>query len=562
MIEKIILKSGSSQGQPDSTIETSPITVFVGPNNSGKSRILIEIENAIRNGQVQNNDLVLKNILYSNTTKEEIEKEIKKIEQTPRQDENVPENNKIIGKLNPQDNQAKRILINPDDLIREASNPNLKKNWAFPKFLSLYTIRLDGKGRLNLLQEQQAGDMLLTPSNHLAHLFQNNELRKEVRRIVFEAFGKYYVIDPTKPGQLRVRLSDREPKSEQEERGWDSQAVDFHKNGTLITDTSDGVKAFSGIISTILAGDPKISLIDEPEAFLHPALSNKLGKEIGRSIRSTNKKLIASTHSSSFLMGCIQSGSPLNIVRLTYKNGIATSRILAKEKILHLMRHPLLRSTGVLNGLFFEAVIVTEADSDRAFYQEINERLLAENDSRGITNCLFLNAQNKQTVWEIVKPLRDLGIPAAGIVDIDVLKEGGKVFTKLLDGSFIPNLNHKSFHNQRKEIYDLLNSTEKKWKIEGGISVLKSEDFEASQNFLDQLREYGVFVVKSGEVEFWLKHLAVGGHGSQWLISIFSEMGEDPTKPDYIKPDKGDVWSFIGEINDWMEDPLRKGIPK
>ena len=51
-------------------------------------------------------------------------------------------------------------------------------------------------------------------------------------------------------------------------------------------------------------------------------------------------------------MGCIQSGSPLNIIRLTYKNGIPTSRLLPQDKILHLMRHPLLRSTGVLNGLF------------------------------------------------------------------------------------------------------------------------------------------------------------------------------------------------------------------
>ena len=121
------------------------------------------------------------------------------------------------------------------------------------------------------------------------------------------------------------------------------------------------MRAFSGIITTILAGDPKITLIDEPEAFLHPALSNKLGKEIGNSLRSSKKRLFVSTHSSNFLMGCIQSGSPLNIVRLTYKNEVPTARILPKEKILHLMRHPLLRSTGVLNGLFFESVVVCES---------------------------------------------------------------------------------------------------------------------------------------------------------------------------------------------------------
>jgi len=315
-------------------------------------------------------------------------------------------------------------------------------------------------------------------------------------------------------------------------------------------------------MTTLLAGDPKITLIDEPEAFLHPALSNKLGKEIGTSLRNSDKRLLVATHSSSFLMGCIQSGAPLNIVRLTYKNGIPTSRILPKEKILHLMRHPLLRSTGILNGLFFESVIVTEADSDRAFYQEINERLLSEGDSRGINNCLFINAQNKQTVWEIVKPLRELGIPTVGIVDIDVLKEGGKVFTKLLEGSFIPQLNHLPFHNQRKSLNQILNDTGLNWKIKGGIDLLNPQNKEACSNFLNQLLEYGVFIIKKGELESWLKSLSATGHGSNWLIDIFSKMGDNPESEDYIKPTNGDVWDFIGDIKKWIENTNRKGIPQ
>lgn len=357
-------------------------------------------------------------------------------------------------------------------------------------------------------------------------------------------------------------MSDRLPKSEREEKGWDNEAINFHKAATLITDTSDGVKAFSGIITTLLAGDPKITLIDEPEAFLHPALSNKLGKEIGTLLRNSQNRLLVATHSSAFLMGCIQSGAPLNIVRLTYKNEIATSRILPKDKILHLMRHPLLRSTGVLNGLFFEAVIVTEADSDRAFYQEINERLLSNNDARGINNCLFINAQNKQTVWEIVKPLRELGIPTVGVVDIDVLKEGGQVFTKLLEGAFIPTLNHQPYQNQRRSLYDALNTTKKNWKIEGGINLLNGEDKEACTIFFNQLDEYGVFVVREGELESWLRDLNATGHGSSWLIDVFSKMGDNPDDANYIKPSLDNVWNFIGSIRNWIDNTTKRGIPQ
>ena len=113
-------------------------------------------------------------------------------------------------------------------------------------------------------------------------------------------------------------------------------------------------------------------------------------------------------------MGCLQSGVPVTIVRLTYHLDVPTARLLEASEIVRLMRNPLLRSTGVLNALFYESVVVTEADTDRAFYQEINERLQVGKPTWGIPNCLFLNAQNKQTIPTIVGPLRNLGIAAAG----------------------------------------------------------------------------------------------------------------------------------------------------
>jgi ABC-type cobalamin/Fe3+-siderophores transport system ATPase subunit len=560
MIDNIKFKFGNTVGQQELEIEVTPITVFVGPNNSGKSRVLIEIERYCRRISGQSNDLIIDKIIFTPYTEDEIKKEIAEIEQIPFIDERVGEGQVIIGKVGAQSNQAQRVQVFRTGLIDEAQYP-VRSSGYYATFLDIYTLRLDGTNRLNLLHPQSAGDLQKTPSNHLAHLFINNDLREEVRRIVFEAFGKYYVIDPTNIGQLRVRLSDREPTSEREEKGWETDSVKFHGAALEIANASDGVRAFSGIITTLLAGDPKITLIDEPEAFLHPALSNKLGKEIGKSLRGSKKRLFVSTHSSNFLMGCIQSGAPLNIVRLTYKNGVATARVLSKERILHLMRHPLLRSTGILSGLFFEAVIVCEADSDRAFYQEINERLLSDSDPRGINNCLFLNAQNKQTVWEIVKPLRELGIPTVGIIDIDVLKEGGQVFTKLLEGAFFPSLSHQSYQNQRNLLWTAFKNTGKDMKREGGIDLLIGGDKETCENFFDSLKDYGVFAVRKGELESWLKDLNAVGHGSNWLIDIFSKMGENPDETGYVKPDEGDVWNFIGAIKSWVENPNAKGVP-
>lgn len=560
MIRKLKLKFGSQRAAGALALDITPITVFVGPNNSGKSKVLTEIEHYCRNTFAHPASVVLDELELEPFPASELEVELSALEKTPKLGETINAGHILVGKVNPQNNQMVRVQLSKQQLINEAQNPHARCSY-YSQFLSMFTVRMDGTNRLNLLGEQNGGDLQSTPVNHLAHLFIDNALRKRVRDIVFSAFKKYFVIDPTNIGKLRVRLSDREPVDEREEKGWEEKSVAFHRAAVEVQHASDGVKAFIGIITTILAGDPKIALIDEPEAFLHPALSNKLGKEIAKALRGSRKRLFVATHSSSFLMGCIQSGSPLNIVRLTYNYAEPTARVLPKEKVLELMRNPLLRSTGVLNGLFFESVIVTEADSDRAFYQEINERLLHANDPRGIHSCLFINAQNKQTVWDIVKPLRELGIPALGIVDVDVLKEGGQVWGKPLEGAFIPSASHASMHAQRQSMKALFDATGKDMKRDGGIGLLTGTDREACANLLSQLQEYGCLVVPGGEVESWLKPLGAGGHGSKWLIEMFEKMGDSPESPNYLAPSTGDVWDFLGAARAWLVDPNRKGIP-
>src|SRR5690606_1975320 len=113
--------------------------------------------------------LILDNIIFSSLTKNEIENEISKIEQTPKMGENILPGHIIIGKVSAQNNQAKRFQVNKNGLINEAQNPTQRQG-HYSKFLNLYTLRLDGTNRLNLLQEQEAGDLQTTPKNHIAHL--------------------------------------------------------------------------------------------------------------------------------------------------------------------------------------------------------------------------------------------------------------------------------------------------------------------------------------------------------------------------------------------------------
>jgi len=556
LINTITLKFGSAPNRENTVINPSPVTVFVGPNNSGKSKILSEINIFCSSGQPNQNFVIIDDIKFSVFEPSEAEAEIDRVKKKPNHNESIPIGNVIVGNFGERQQVQRASLL---AALTKRDQPH-SLHWFCSWYLKYRTIILNGQSRMQLINAQNAGDMLQPPANSLAAIFRDDTKRQELRRIVFNAFGLHLVVDPTNLGKLRLKLSREEP-TETTERGLTDEVVRFQSRAMDISLMSDGVKAFTGISLELISGDPKIVLIDEPEAFLHPSLATMLGKEIAEIAASQAKKVFVSTHSPYFIMGCLLAGVPINIVRLTYLKDVATSRVLPNKKLSTLMRNPLLRSTGVLSGLFYESVIVTESDSDRAFYQEINERLLRYKPEWGLQNCLFINAQNKQTIHQIIKPLRELGIPAVAIVDVDILKEGGVVWTNFLDGGFVPDITKQSLNQSRALVHKKFCDLTLDMKRGGGIEQLPPADMSAAEDLFSQLSEYGLFCLKLGELESWLKHLSATGHGPKWLIEVFEKMGENPDDASYVRPAEDDVWAFMYEIRSWLDNPHRKGIP-
>ncbi|WP_334010612.1 ATP-binding protein [Burkholderia cepacia] len=555
MIETFKLKFGKSSEATAESIAASPVNVFVGPNNSGKSKLLSEMAEFCRIGITDNKAVILDNLTFAAFDEAAIKVALERIRRPDEPGRETPPGHIFVGRGrvgNPLPVASYRQYM-------KAPNDHVS---TYCQWFQVHdTLSLSGVNRINLVSDQAGGDLQRPPETSFQILFRDEAKYHEVRRIVFEAFGNYLLIDPTDLGKLKIRLADEPPRDVMEERGLVPQGVAYHAKARYIGDASDGVKAFTGIVIATIAGNPSVILIDEPEAFLHPSVAFKLGHEVSRGALTQGKKVFAATHSASFLMGCIQSGARVNIVRLTYRSGTASARVLDGESLVRLMRHPLLRSTGVLNALFYEFVVVTESDADRAFYQEINERLLEFKPEWAIGNALFINAQNKQTIPTILRPLRQLGIPAVGIVDIDALKEGGAVWANLLDVAGIPTISRDGLASMRHSVKAALDKSGKNMKRDGGINILESDDRRAAHMLLDQLSEHGIFIVPGGELESWLKHLEVSGHGPNWLTSIFEKLGADPTSENYVRPCESDVWAFLSKVRGWLVDASRKGIP-
>ena len=390
-------------------------------------------------------------------------------------------------------------------------------------------------------------------------LFRDDQLRQKLQRIIFDAFGLHLLIDLTAMSQFRYCFSKSPALSVEQEKSLNEASLSLFRAAVGIERMGDGVKAFTGLMAQAIAGDPLVLVIDEPEAFLHPSLAFKLGQELARAARAASRQIFVATHSASFLRGCIHSGVGVNIIRLTYEKEVATARPLPSAELLKITRDPVLRSAGLMNALFHPAVVVCEGDSDRVLYDEINERLLKDDPPRGVSDCLFIDSGGKDSIKRMVGSLRKLGIPAAAIVDLDIIKKEVD-WPTLLTEFAVPQQLRSGIQDMRSKIRCIFESQNLDM-AKGGVELLTGEDRRAADDLFDQLDGYGLFVVRCGALERWLAMLGVPpGHKAKWLPAILDKMGDDPSSPQYVKAGRDDIWPFVEKIRRWLKDPSRKGI--
>lgn len=556
-IASLRFQAGKAPGAVPLTVNGERVVVLVGPNNAGKSLALREIEQ-----WCAGTDAVYKVISQVTvewpTTGEESEALIRVFEVDPPAG-NIASPGNIFASVHSltPGSQAQIMQIGIDYLRSQLSN----ELYLRQQLLRLYTARLDGRTRFQLSTSQPTGDLQDAPQNHLWALFQNDTNRGRVRELTDEAFGLHFTVDPTAMTQFRIRMSDRPPADDAEEQGLDARSRAFHSGASPIEDLSDGVQAFTGLVSSIMSLPHKVLLVDEPEAFLHPPLARRLGRNLSDIASERAASLFVSTHSSDFVMGCIESNASTAIVRLTYDQGVATAQALDAGEISSLLEDPLLRSTGALRALFHRAAIVTEADSDRAFYEEVNRRL--QIDGRGAADTLFLNAQNWQTIARVIKPLRKIGIAAAGILDLDTVEEASG-WPAIYDALALTAQEISTSESLRIPAATALTAIGRdSYKRTGLSSVPQFTGANAVWAYLAHMATFGIFIVSVGELESWLGVLGVGRTAKKrdWITSMFHRLGASPSVSDYVKASTGDVWDFVDSVPVWIADPQRSGMP-
>lgn len=522
--------------------------VLVGPNNSGKSQTLRDIRDYIATGS-------FKLLTILSEIEIELPAETDAVKGVSVLPHGSPDQVMVRGVS--YDLQNRHEFGLPEnwikDRFKDLTNPSnvsqllqhLGKFWA---------AHLDAESRLRIASPTECYDTRSeTPSNAMQEFFAGGERPlSELRKAFKEAFGVDIALDwaamkrwylmvgpefgtiPNDRFALTKLLTDARPLDQQ----------------------GDGYRSFAGVVLAMLTFSDRLLLLDEPDAFLHPAQARVLGSWLATHAKKISTQIVLATHNADFMWGILSADPDANVIRLNRSGNTTQYHSLPTLTTKSLVQSPLLSSQPVLDSLFQKGVAVCEGDPDRAVYQTVAHRDIKK---LGGEDVLFVHSNGKEAVKNPLEMLSNAKTPVCAIVDLDILNSEqvlrellvllaseplitellglrakiAEVVEKAPEADLLAGL-QSSVDEWRKNSYTDLRDARKrlgeiadkasKWKTvkAAGVNYFSGADRAAVDNFVTQCAGIGLFVVTKGELEGWM-NLGVS-KGREWNRKALDEL--------------------------------------
>ncbi len=552
IIKKIRFNDGT-----EIDLGSNDIVVFVGANNVGKSRALKDIKNDILDDTSKR--VIINDIEYKD---ENFEEDIMK---------KYFKNNFELG--------SNGYDIEVDGSHTYGYNEqNFQNTKSGDKYFykALFSF-LSTESRLNMtspISYSYINDKL--SFNIMRKLERDKRVITTLNDILFSCFGK---------------------KIDVSEGIWQNSVSKFYKFGTKdeidksvgadtrearclleplenLNDQGDGIRSAVAILSSLITTTHSLYLIDEPETFLHPPQARILGKNIVD--LSQNKQCFISTHNIDLLRGMLEKNSSrIKIIKINRTDNENEFHSLDNESIKIISNDKNLKYSNILNGLFYNIVILCENESDCKFYSALLEKL----DSDVYNNTLFCAVGGKDQFKIIIPLLNKLKINFLVIADLDLINNCDKLkdlinsikankydqissthrdFLRLFESGTDSQIKKQSVI--KDEILGLITdatymSDETVIKIRQvlkNISHLKllkncgksclppGECVQKYNQIIDFLNKNNIFVVEYGEIERFITE--IDGHGSSWVEEVFKNY------PTLDEPEYSNAKEFIRKV--------------
>ncbi len=531
------------------SIDEDAIVVIVGPNNSGKSATLKAINEYVRNGK--SNSPVIKNVEIVSSGDKDSWVEYFKSEALQNFDGNQQSTFSGLGYSFLEQN----IDHYKNGLSEGRGVGDLSQ--AFCNFLGT-------EQRLSATNPPQNINMTKhAPQHPIHHLQRDDKIEEKFSKIFNKAFGKDLIVHRNAGDSVPLHVGDKPELLDGEDR----VSIDYLKRLEKLPylhEQGDGMKSFVGVMLNTMISNKSITLIDEPEAFLHPPQARLLGQMLAKNEKRSGQ-LIISTHSGDFLRGVVDS-SPKNLQIIRIMRDGDTNQIsrLSKDELSEIWKDPLLRHSNILDGLFHEKVVVCESDSDCRFFSAISQVNYEKND-KTYPDVLLTHCGGKHRIPTVVKALKNLGVPVSVVADFDVLNsnhplrdiiesmngEWSKVEkdwkiikqgveskkpeltsddVKIEIGEILDKITDKSFPSSSKKKIEAILKRSSAWshaKSTGKYYIPSGDGSQAFDNLIKYVNSLGLFIVEVGELECFVK--SVGNHGPKWVAEVLTrDINNDP----------------------------------
>ncbi|MDU7479209.1 MAG: AAA family ATPase [Finegoldia magna] len=497
---QVFLKNITFNDGTKLSLNHNSVIVFTGANNSGKSQALRDIETGLDKSNYLKT-IVIKDIEYD-----------------------------FLGNIDEVTFFSEHFSMNQDgfyevlELGRNFDKSTILDYWQNHAFYNglhlLFIKRLSTERRLTSSNALQRNDR--PEQNSICKLNQSESLTQKLSDYFHQAFGSDLIVNRNDMRTIPLHIGQAPDRTAFTIANQDEYYNQVNKLPKL-QDQGDGMRSFASILLDTFTSEYSITLIDEPEAFLHPPQARILGKMLAKN-NPNDRQLLISTHSEDFLQGLLDANSDnVTVIRINRDSQINRMSVLQNHEIKELWSNPILRYSKILDGLFHEKVVVCESDYDCLFYQAIIDAVY-EYKNEISPDILFTHCGGKTRIKDVVKALKAVNVPVVAICDFDLLNESRDF--KPITASFGINWKEE-LSADMKIIYDSMNAKSSgennAWKQikKVGKAGFTGKEPAAYEKVEEVCKSAGLFVVPVGEMECFDK--TINKEKKDWIYNLLEK---------------------------------------
>ena len=532
-IDRLIFNDGT-----EVALNATDIVVFVGPNNSGKSRSLKDIFGLLSS---PHGSIVVRDIVRHIHDVERIKENIRGMSLALRRADQTYE----YHGYNYNIYQARLNDIERGDRLNEGVRAFLVSN-------------VKTEERLETANPKEVIDRNQAKQNPLQYMT-DEHIREAVSQVFQRIFQKNVYCYDKASRKIYLHIG---PEIRFNQGGMGlSQISDAYyermRNLPALHEQGDGVRSLAGLLMNLMMPNYSMFLLDEPEAFLHPPQARTLGNALPELLNE--KQAFISTHSIDLIKGLLSSSPQrVKIIRITRDGNTNFIKSLDQNDIDTIWNDPIMRHSNMLDSLFYEHTILCESDSDCQLYSLILEH---QKEQLGLrTDTFFIHCGGKGRMHLIIKELKALGVDYRVIPDLDVFNDR-ELIRRIIEASggdwalleqdynivaaamnqpdgtmseeeFITGVRAKIAERGYQEISkaeanrlskDVKGLLDNQWDAlkHQGIAYIHDEGVRnALERLIRTLNGMNVYPVKVGELENFVPQ--VGNHGPGWAMNVIA----------------------------------------